>query len=506
MGKVNPFSGALPSILFVIACMIISWFSLNSYQRFTQHQTELAQQSVRSATQGIARRIDTLRRNITLFSEQNRALLQYAVDHPNDTQAYATLEKTLTAHFPEFYSFTVADINGLPTITGPRTQISTSCRQDLAAFSQDFLAPTLYVHRFDTPKHLHFDLMTRLESDEYSLPFFVSFTMDTLARTLDASTVAGHRLLLVETRHHNETSKAYTAAQQNNEIMLEPFDILLSQPKLAQADVIDSHWKVADIIDQQLLSSEARSLWLKGLTMATLFALMSVVFQYLLRRETQQLDRTSKVIIDVEKDRRRIAMDMHDQVLSDLSYLSRQCGFMHQSVNEPVKMHEHLSDSANALEKVGNSIRGIIDDLHPRSLEILGLDVSLQAYITRNFNASNKLNIDFESTNYQDEQLQDDQKLSLYRITLEALHNIVQHANAELCRVNLSMSEGSLFLVIEDNGKTFQPEYEQYKHIGGLANIHTRAQTLNASIAWKPPRRMQQGTRFELIMALNTHE
>ncbi len=77
------------------------------------------------------------------------------------------------------------------------------------------------------------------------------------------------------------------------------------------------------------------------------------MFYYLLQREILQFDRAGRVITGVEKDRHRIAMDMHDQVLSDLSYLSRQCGFMQQSVHQPEKMHGHLTDSANALETVG---------------------------------------------------------------------------------------------------------------------------------------------------------
>ena len=74
-------------------------------------------------------------------------------------------------------------------------------------------------------------------------------------------------------------------------------------------------------------------------------------------------------------------MDMHDQVLSDLTHLARQCSFMRKNIEEPEKIKSHLDRSEVALEEVSMAIRTIIDDLHPAALDLLGLEVSVRDYL-----------------------------------------------------------------------------------------------------------------------------
>jgi len=74
------------------------------------------------------------------------------------------------------------------------------------------------------------------------------------------------------------------------------------------------------------------------------------------------------------------------------------------------------------------------------------------------------------------ENLPDDLKTCIYRIVQEALHNVIQHAQAHTVRVALSMEEGRIYLSIQDDGKGFAKGErgmgllgmeERVSHLGG---------------------------------------
>ena len=171
-------------------------------------------------------------------------------------------------------------------------------------------------------------------------------------------------------------------------------------------------------------------------------------------------------------------------------------------MDDSAAMRSHLEASEGALENVSNSIRAIIDDIHPQSLEILGLRNSLSAYIKNNFVDTPDPVIKFNVNHYDEKRLSDDQRLNLYRIILEIVHNIVRHAKATKCNISMHMKNKLLILQIEDNGESFRPKKHSSVEIRGLANINTRSRMLGASVRWGSPDGFRSGTRFELEMPL----
>lgn len=205
---------------------------------------------------------------------------------------------------------------------------------------------------------------------------------------------------------------------------------------------------------------------------------------------------TEKLLEGAEEERRRIAMDLHDQSLADLSAILRGLHKLKSDATEDLSLKaENLT---NDLERAIANLRDIMNNLHPQTLDILGLGAAIEAHLEQHCD-----NIDLPEYHFyldpRVEELNLDRikQLTLYRIVIEAIQNVIKHASASRYEVNLDVREEALILVVEDNGQGIS---EQNNREGrGLNNIRERARAIGAEVDWKPSR-FSSGTRFELSL------
>jgi NarL family two-component system sensor histidine kinase LiaS len=87
--------------------------------------------------------------------------------------------------------------------------------------------------------------------------------------------------------------------------------------------------------------------------------------------------------------------------------------------------------------------------------------------------------------------------MQIYRIVQEAVNNIWRHASATQVKMALHSSpDGDFILIIEDNGRLFDPHQDRKGDGRGLANMRARASLIDAEISWR--RRDAGGTVFSL--------
>jgi len=219
-----------------------------------------------------------------------------------------------------------------------------------------------------------------------------------------------------------------------------------------------------------------------------------------INRMTKRLIRvvgTEKLLEGAEEERRRIAMDLHDQSLSDLSTILR--GLQHLSSELPDDHREKSQKLELELERAISNLRDIMNNLHPQTLDILGLGAALEAHLEEHCYSDElpeyHLYIDPEVSQLNLGRLK---QLTLYRIAIEAVQNVIKHADASRYEVSLEIRENDLILSVEDNGKGLSDENSS--NVGrGLNNIRERAKAIAAEVSWKPSR-FSTGTRFELTL------
>ncbi len=207
---------------------------------------------------------------------------------------------------------------------------------------------------------------------------------------------------------------------------------------------------------------------------------------------------TEKLLEGAEEERRRIAMDLHDQSLSDLSGILR--GLQHLS---NLHKNDDIGTRIVALESSLNSaitnLRDIMNNLHPQTLDILGLGAAIEAHIDQQDQREGAppchLYVDPRIAELNLDRIR---QLALYRIAIEAIQNVLKHASANRFEVNLELRGSTLVLSVEDNGCGMNADDINNKG-RGLNNIRERARTINAEVNWKPSR-FSTGTRFELCM------
>ena len=231
----------------------------------------------------------------------------------------------------------------------------------------------------------------------------------------------------------------------------------------------------------------------------TLFGLVISAGFWLTRRIGRLSVDTSAVLASIEQERRRMAMDLHDQVLSDISHIRRDCrNFFGKektwqaSENQSVRLQDEL-------EQVTNSIRNIIDDLHPHSITLLGLVETIRSFCNKP--QASGLTINLTVTNWEENRLNQDQRLNLFRIFQELMHNIDKHARADQCDISLSMKVNRLTFIVQDNGAGLANRGGAAGGGRGMKNIQARGRVINARISWSAGQK-GVGTRFVLTMSL----
>ena len=119
-------------------------------------------------------------------------------------------------------------------------------------------------------------------------------------------------------------------------------------------------------------------------------------------------------------------------------------------------MGAQVEGAQRLAEELDQSIDFLTSQLRPSTLENLGLAVSLRDLV-HGWAERFGIPAEFE-TSAPDMRLADDVETNLYRIAQEALHNVVKHAQARNVSVLLSRRDHHAMLVIEDDGRGFQPE------------------------------------------------
>jgi signal transduction histidine kinase len=205
---------------------------------------------------------------------------------------------------------------------------------------------------------------------------------------------------------------------------------------------------------------------------------------------------SEKLIEGAEEERRRIAMDLHDQTLADLASVQR--GLEQLKSEDAAKIEEDL-------QRAIANLRVVMDDLHPQTLDILGLGAAIESHLQKacspNGSPEYFWRTDDEIASLS---LPRTVQVSLYRIAVEAIQNVMRHARASRFEVSLNRRGNELLLSVEDNGSGFDFAAAIARNQGGrgLHNITERARTIGARVAWQASR-FSSGTRFELVLPLD---
>lgn len=205
--------------------------------------------------------------------------------------------------------------------------------------------------------------------------------------------------------------------------------------------------------------------------------------------------RFKEVIDTEEKERTRIAQELHDGLGQLLSTAKINLSGLEEVVpNEDMFL---LENSIQLIDKSVSEVRGISHDLMPVSLMRYGLKSTLSE-MAQHINDSGQIKVEADFAI--EKRLNEKTERNIYRLVQELVNNIIKHANASFIQIQLRHHEtGKINIRIENNGKTFNLDMLKNSKGIGWKNIYTRVNLLNGSIKISPGK--LDGTK--IIIQLN---
>jgi len=197
--------------------------------------------------------------------------------------------------------------------------------------------------------------------------------------------------------------------------------------------------------------------------------------EYLALMNNQQQKLLQTEIQTIERERGRIAKDLHDTVGTNLAAIKMMVSqLLH-------KHHEPLAENVeNQLQDVIKETKEIIYNLVPPGLERFGLFIIIRNHIAK-LNHSTQIQIDLSTSG--NDIVDADRNIIIFRIIQELLSNSLKHAHASTIAIAVNTFEHHVNILYEDNGIGFSSH--DNKEGFGLLNIQSRVESLQGDIKFE---------------------
>jgi signal transduction histidine kinase len=187
-----------------------------------------------------------------------------------------------------------------------------------------------------------------------------------------------------------------------------------------------------------------------------------------------------------EEERKRIALELHDETIQDLVVLSRQLDVLATKGKElSVENSQLLKELRQETKNIIQSLRNLSQDLRPATLDRLGLLSALEnltSEITKYSGIDMKV-----SVLGAERRLPEEVELVFFRITQEALRNVARHSKATRSEITLEFGEQKVRISVSDDGKGFSvPEkINDLSQDGklGLVGMQERARLISGHLS-----------------------
>lgn len=195
----------------------------------------------------------------------------------------------------------------------------------------------------------------------------------------------------------------------------------------------------------------------------------------------QQLSVTENVLKGEEKERTRLAKDLHDGLGGMLSGIKYSLNSMKGNLIMTPENNQAFERSIDMLDSSIKEMRRVAHNMMPEALVIFGLNTALKDFCNE-VNQSGALLVNFQSIGMEDEELEQTISIAIYRIIQELINNIMKHASAKNAIVQISNMEGHISVTVEDNGTGFDTAILKHSMGIGWRNIQNRIDFLKGTL------------------------
>jgi signal transduction histidine kinase len=211
----------------------------------------------------------------------------------------------------------------------------------------------------------------------------------------------------------------------------------------------------------------------------TLFVLMTYFLHLIIREhrliKSGRLARVREDINAIEKEKERIAFELHDDFASSLGTLRMNISNL---IEPGERNYSRLPAIKAEIDDMMHRMKNLAHELVPRELSRRGLHKALEMLVDR-VAGSSGIRIEFNSSIPEVEQ---NKSLHIYRIVQEIFNNALKYSEATLIRFEIRKSGGKIRFSISDNGKGFNVKAAAKPGRAGLSNINARTQLMQGDM------------------------
>lgn len=193
----------------------------------------------------------------------------------------------------------------------------------------------------------------------------------------------------------------------------------------------------------------------------------------------QQLTATEAVLKGEEKERTRLARDLHDGLGGMLSGIKYSFNTMKGNLIMTQGNAQAFERSMDMLDSSIKEMRRVAHNMMPEALVKFGLDTALKDFCN-DVNLTGVLRISYQSIHVENVMFEQTTAIAIYRIVQELINNTIKHSGAENAIVQLTKADNVLTLTVEDDGKGFDKNILNFSKGIGWNNIQNRVDFLKA--------------------------
>ncbi len=221
-----------------------------------------------------------------------------------------------------------------------------------------------------------------------------------------------------------------------------------------------------------------------------------------LEKTQKELSSLSKHLLQAqEEERRRIALELHDQLGQELALASIEIEQLDLKAPESqAQSAERLQELARHIKKVSSQVQALSHQLHPSQLIHLGL-VAASKSLCKEVSRASGIQIDFNHSDIPDS-ISQNVSICFYRVLQESLSNMVKHSGAGEARVELTGRSGEIQLHVRDSGVGFDPEVRRETFGLGLISMRERVNLVGGELLIES--QASGGTQIKACVPLNS--
>jgi signal transduction histidine kinase len=226
-------------------------------------------------------------------------------------------------------------------------------------------------------------------------------------------------------------------------------DVLTTHPiAIIGTQVYDNFYYIpsAEFLGSDLPAAKLRH-WMDNLAERKQAEVKLLTYQGQLRSLASQLSLTE------ERERRRIAMELHDSIGNTLALCKIKLGALQESLSSTGHAG-HLDEIFEFIEQAIQSARSLTFELSPPVLHEMGLEVALE-WLGERIRQQYRIPIQIEDDK-QPKPMDDGVQVLLFKATHELLVNVIKHAQAQNARVSIHRDCDNIRLSVEDDGVGFE--------------------------------------------------